>query len=95
MPQYNFSGRLDYNNKSVNVILGMYLFKEGKSFIVYCPALDLSAYGDTENDAKQSFISIFEMTLKYMLNKNTIKEDLINHGWHQKHETKEDKSPFI
>ena len=59
----------------------MYLFKEGESYIVYCPALDLSAYGDSEDHAKKSFADVFEMTIKYMLNKNTVKEDLINHGW--------------
>ena len=81
MSQLNFSGRLDYKDKSVSVKLGMYLFREGKSFIVYCPAFDLSAYGDTEEQAKQSFTDTFQITLKYMLNKNTVKEDLINHGW--------------
>ena len=81
MSKLNFSGRLDYKDKSVKVNLGMYLFKEGKSYIVYCPALDLSAYGDSEEHAKKSFEDVFSMTVKYMLNKNTVKEDLINHGW--------------
>ena len=81
MSKLSFSGRLDYNNKSISVTLGMYLFKEGKSFIVYCPAFDLSAYGDSEDQAKQSFADVFQMTLKYMLSKNTMKEDLLNHGW--------------
>ena len=81
MSQLNFSGRLDYKDKSLNVSLGMYLFKEDKSYIVYCPALDLSAYGDSEEQAKNSFADIFAITIKYMLNKNTMKEDLIKHGW--------------
>jgi len=81
MPELNFSGRLDYKDKSVNVSLGMYLFKEGESYIVYCPALDLSAYGDSEEHAKKSFADIFAITIKYMLNKNTVKDDLIKHGW--------------
>jgi len=81
MAQLNFSGRLDYKDKSVNVNLGMYLFKEGESYIVYCPALDLSAYGDSEEQAKESFTDVFEITIKYMLDENTMKEDLINHGW--------------
>jgi hypothetical protein len=62
----------------------MYIFKEGDSFIVYCPALDLSSYGDTENEAKAAFKKVFEETVKYMLNKNTLKEDLIKHGWEVK-----------
>jgi len=81
MSKLNFSGRLDYKDKSVNVSLGMYLFKEGESYIVYCPALDLSAYGDSEEHAKKSFEDVFSLTIKYMLNKKTMKEDLINHGW--------------
>jgi len=81
MPQLNFSGRLDYKEKSVNVNLCMYLFKEEDSYIVYCPALDLSAYGDSEEQAKESFTDVFEMTIKYMLDENTLKEDLVNHGW--------------
>jgi len=81
MSQLGLSGRMDYKNKSVNINLGMYLFKEGRSYIVYCPALDLSAYGDSEIDAKQSFVDVFEITLKYMLDKKTLKDDLINHGW--------------
>ena len=84
MPELNFKGRLDYKDKSVNVSLDMYLFKEGNSHIVYCPALDLSAYGDSEEHAKKSFEEIFEITIKYMLNKNTMKDDLINHGWQVK-----------
>jgi hypothetical protein len=81
MSQLNFSGILDYKDTSVKVSLGMYLFKEGESYIVYCPALDLSAYGDSEEQAKNGFADIFAMTIKYMLNKKTMKDDLINHGW--------------
>jgi hypothetical protein len=81
MAQLNFSGRLDYKGQSIKVSLGMYLFKEEMSYILYCPALDLSSYGDTEEQAKKSFADVFEMTVKYMLNENTLKEDLINHGW--------------
>jgi len=84
MSQLNFSGKLDYKGKSVTVNLSMYLFKEGKSFILYCPALDLSAYGDSEVQAKKSFEDVFEMTIKYMITKNTMKEDLLNHGWQMK-----------
>jgi len=81
MSKLNFSGKLDYKDKSVNVSLAMYLFREEKSYIIYCPALDLSAYGDTEEHAKDSFADVFEITIKYMLNKNSIREDLLNHGW--------------
>jgi len=81
MSHINFTGELDHKNKSVKVSLNMYLFKEGDSYIVYCPALDLSAYGNSEEHAKKSFEDVFEITIRYMLNKNTVKDDLIKHGW--------------
>ena len=81
MAKVTFSGKFDHKDKTVKVNLGMYIFKEDDAFIVYCPALDVSAYGDTEIQAKEAFDSVFESTLKYMLNKKTLKEDLIKHGW--------------
>ncbi|MDR0865569.1 MAG: hypothetical protein LBO74_11640 [Candidatus Symbiothrix sp.] len=84
MEQLAFSGGFDHKNNSIRVNLNMYIFKEESSYIVYCPALDLSAYGDTEIQAKKAFEDIFEITFKYMLNKNTLKEDLTKHGWEQK-----------
>lgn len=81
MSRKSLSGQLDHNNKSIRFKLDMYIFKEGKSFIVYSPALDMSAYGNTESDAMKAFIDVFEISFKYELNKNTLKEDLIKHGW--------------
>ena len=96
MAKIAFSGKFDHKDKTVKVNLGMYIFKEEKSFIVYCPALDLSAYGDTEELAKKAFESVFESTFKYMLNKKTLKEDLIKQGWEIKSlNQKKIKAPSI
>lgn len=59
----------------------MYLFKEDGSFVVYCPALDLSAYGDTEDDTKKAFEEVLSLNMEYMMNKGTFFEDLKSHGW--------------
>lgn len=50
--------------------------------IIYCPALDLSAYGNTEDEAKRSFEKTFELHFTYCVNKNTLYDDLKAHGWH-------------
>lgn len=84
MAQLTLNGEFEFKNKSVNVNLNLYLFKEDGSFIVYCPALDMSAYGDSEEHAKKSFVDVFEISVKYMLNKNTMRDDLIHHGWQVK-----------
>jgi hypothetical protein len=31
------------------------LIKEGDVFVTYCPAIELSAYGDTQEEAWESF----------------------------------------
>ena len=96
MAKATFSGGFDHQNRTVKVSLGMYIFKEGDAIIVYCPALDLSSYGDTEEQAKKAFEGVFESTFKYMLNKNTLKDDLINHGWEIKSlKQKKLKAPSI
>jgi len=96
MAKATFSKKFNHQDRTVEVNLGMYIFKEEDAVIVYCPALDLSSYGDTEDQAKKAFESIFESTFKYMLNKKTLKEDLINHGWEIKSlKQKKLKAPSI
>lgn len=61
--------------------LELYVFAEESMFIIYCPALDLSAYGKTEEEAKKEFAIVFEMYINYSMNKKTLVKDLQNHGW--------------
>lgn len=61
--------------------LQMYLFKDEDSYVVYCPSLDMSAYGNTEEQAKKSFEDILAITVQYWINKNTLVKDLQKHGW--------------
>ncbi|MDR1742372.1 MAG: hypothetical protein LBR48_00950 [Dysgonamonadaceae bacterium] len=61
-----------------------YLYDKAKRIqlsIVYCPALDMSACGETEAEAKSSFTETLRMSLAYMLDKKTLKKDLNDHGW--------------
>jgi hypothetical protein len=96
MDYLELKGGFIHKNNMISFNLDMYLFREGESYIVYNPALDMSAYGDTEEDAKKSFESILESSIKYSLNKNTFKEDLLNHGWEIKSlKQKKIKSPSI
>jgi predicted RNase H-like HicB family nuclease len=69
------------NGSGIHTQLALYKFKEGNDCIVYCPALDLSAFGDTYEDAKKSFEEIFSMHIEYCIQKNTLVKDLQNHGW--------------
>jgi hypothetical protein len=81
MAKFGFSGIISHGDTDIRINLQMYLFKEDDSFIVYCPALDLSAYGDTEELTKKAFEDVLSINIEYMMNKGTIFDDLKNHGW--------------
>ena len=74
-------------NKIVNrdgklsVTLDVYVFMEGSTYIAYSPALDLSGYGESEEDAKESFSIVMEEYIKYGTSRRTLVKDLRAHGW--------------
>lgn len=80
MADLAFRGELTLNGKTVSAGLELYKFKEEGMTIIYCPALDLSAYGEDERSAKKSFSETFRLYVTYCLNKNTLIEDLKKHG---------------
>jgi len=74
----------NYLNIKMNVVkvkIKTIAFQEGNSFIVYCPALDISGYGDSVQDAQESFETSLEIYLEFATENGTLSEDLLNHGW--------------
>ena len=56
----------------VKVRLPLIMFSEDDTQIIYCPALDLSGYGKTEPEARESFEITFDQFLQYTINKKTL-----------------------
>lgn len=75
------SGTLQASGKKVNVRLDIIRFEDSGCQIVYCPALDLSGYGRTNEDAENSFRTTLEEFFRYTINKNTLKKELLRLGW--------------
>jgi hypothetical protein len=66
---------------AIKVNLPLIQFEEDGSQIVYCPALDVSGYGNTEAEAMTSFsISLGEF-FHYTTNKKTLASELKLMGW--------------
>lgn len=76
-----FEGQFKTNESTLHAKLELYMFKEDDAYIVYCPALDLSAYGMTDEEARSAFEKTFEMHFTYCINKKTLYEDLKKYGW--------------
>ncbi len=65
----------------VKVDIAYAVFKEGKYFVVYCPALELSSYGKTEKDAKAAFLENLKIFLNETYKKGTLEKCLLQLGW--------------
>lgn len=73
--------KITNQGESIRVTLDVYLFKEEDSYIAYSPALDLSGYGNSEEEAKQSFGIVIEQYITYGLSTRSLVKDLREHGW--------------
>lgn len=67
--------------KSIELTIPIIVFEEGNSHIAYCPALDLSGYGNTEQEAYESFQVVLGEYFLYTTRKKTLADDLRKHGW--------------
>ena len=68
-------------NGGYNIKVSVVEFQEDNVFIVYCPALDLSGYGNSDTEAKQSFKTVLLEYIRYSSNKGSLYDDLKAHGW--------------
>lgn len=82
MADYVFKGK--YSNEvgavNVNLLLVHFQDENGINFI-YSPHLDLTGYGNTAEEAKESFGIVFEDFVDYTLKKKTIGKVLKSLGW--------------
>ena len=77
----NYTTELSTQNSTVNMELTLISFIEDNVYFVYCPALDLTGYGDNEKEAKNSFSQTLKMYIDYTTDKKTFIQDLEGHGW--------------
>lgn len=67
--------------------------REGKRFVVYSPALDLSTSGTNIEEARKNFEQVVVIFFKELNKKGTTEEVLSELGWHK--EKKEFKPPIV
>lgn len=69
--------------KEISVSVSVFLFKEGETYIAYCPSLDLRGYDCTEDKAKADFEFMLQEWLKEQMSNGTLQQDLACHDWEQ------------
>jgi predicted RNase H-like HicB family nuclease len=65
----------------VNVLLEVELIKEGDYIVSYCPALELSSFGETEDEAKEGFEDALAIFIEDTTGKGTLERVLLDLGW--------------
>jgi predicted RNase H-like HicB family nuclease len=60
------------------------LIREGKQYIAYTPALDLSTAGKSYQEAKERFAEIVDIFFKELISKGTLDSVLSDLGWQHK-----------
>ena len=81
MQQGNLQGEKKFGSKSVKVSLQILFFKEDSIHYAYMPSFDLTGYGKTEDEAKESLTVVLDEFLRYTLNKNTLFIEMQRLGW--------------
>ncbi len=72
---------LKSDGNTVAVNLDVILETEHGITTAYCPALELSSYGDDEDDAQKSFEVVLQDFLEYTMEKGTLERELLRLGW--------------
>ncbi len=67
--------------KSVEVQVDVVLIKEGEFFVALCPSLNISTYGDSEQDAKKSFDEALHIFIEETDKKGNLEKELLKFGW--------------
>lgn len=68
-------------NKNVELSVSIFLWEEESMFYVYSPALDLTGYGVSKDEARESFETVLHEFIVYTHNKKTIFKELEKLGW--------------
>jgi len=66
---------------SLKIGLPITIFKEGKSYVAYSPALDLSTSASTYEKAQSRFLDATQLFLEELIEMNTLDTVLTGLGW--------------
>jgi hypothetical protein len=81
MQQAKLKGERKFGTKSVKVDLQVLFFMEDDIHYAYMPSFDLTGYGNTAAEAKESLTIVLDEFLRYTLNKNTLFIEMQRLGW--------------
>ncbi|OHA47587.1 MAG: hypothetical protein A2541_02150 [Candidatus Taylorbacteria bacterium RIFOXYD2_FULL_36_9] len=68
-------------NRDLIYNLPITIMKQSKSFVAYCPILDISTAGKSEKDVKTKFVELVSIFIEELVEAGTLTEVLSELGW--------------
>ena len=87
------SGTIPVKDGYFKVKLPIIKFEEDGCKIAYCPALDVSGYGKSDEEAIESFKISLNEFFKYSTNKKTFEKEMERMGWTISHNNSKTMTP--
>lgn len=81
MQEAQLSGQKKVGNKQIKLNIPVVFFEEEGIYYAYMPSMDLTGYGNTQKEAKESLKVVLDEFLRYTINKNTFLSELKRLGW--------------
>jgi len=72
---------IKHSDKYIEVQLGVLIFQEEDAYLAFCPALNLSTYGDSISEVKSAFDDLIASYVEDGTRQGTLEKDLVAHGW--------------
>ncbi len=81
MQTENFSGKWQSGDKMITLSVALFVFEEDGIHYAYLPSMDLTGYGKTPKEARESLKIVLDEFFRYTINKNTFFAELEKMGW--------------
>jgi len=65
----------------LSVEVPVLIFEEDGQWIAYCPHLEVSSYGDNEEEARAAFEEALEIFFEETVSRGTLEKELVSLGW--------------
>lgn len=66
---------------TMQIKLQFSIIRQGKRYIAYSPALDISTSGKTMREAQKRFSELIDIFVEELVKNNTLEEVLLDLGW--------------
>ena len=72
---------INRNGEFFNITLDVLFLKEDHLIVAFCPALDLTSYGDDTKDAQAAFDDALQIFIEESVKRGSLEKQLLSLGW--------------